>query len=92
MDRYCGNFAVPDPHDLGLPNGDYFDKLFHDRQVCVCVWGGGGAYRVLLVYMCGYMEKMLTDVEMKVLKRGMHMRMKRLSERMPLVCVGDEAA
>jgi hypothetical protein len=35
--RYCGNFAVPDPHDLGLPNGDYFDKLFHDRQVCVCV-------------------------------------------------------
>ena len=34
---YCGNFAVPDPRDLGLPDGAFFDTLFHDRQVCQCL-------------------------------------------------------
>eukprot|EP00961_Rhodomonas_salina_P147287 1982035-Rhodomonas_salina.1 len=31
--RYCGNFPVVDPSELGLPDNLYYDKLFHDRQV-----------------------------------------------------------
>jgi len=46
---YCGNFAVPDPHDLGLPNGDYFDKLFHDRQIKLLKGGIEMADRVVTV-------------------------------------------
>jgi hypothetical protein len=58
----------------------------------LCVWGG--AYRVVLVYVWLNIERVLNDVEMKmkVLKRGMDMQMKRLSERMLSVCVADEAA
>jgi len=56
---YCGNFAVCNPQDLGLPNGDFFDKLFHDRQIKLLKGGIELSDRVVTVSP-SYRDEILT--------------------------------
>eukprot|EP00802_Teleaulax_amphioxeia_P009246 Tamp_09262.p1 GENE.Tamp_09262~~Tamp_09262.p1 ORF type:complete len:705 (-),score=126.08 Tamp_09262:87-2000(-) len=56
---YCGNFKVPDPQELGLPDGAYFDTLFHDRQIKLLKGGIEMADRVVTVSP-SYKEEILS--------------------------------
>jgi len=56
---YCGNFPVCNPQDLGLPDGAYFDKLFHDRQIKLLKGGIEMADRVVTVSP-SYKDEILT--------------------------------
>lgn len=46
---YWGGFPPCDPHDLGLPDGAYFDMLHHDRQIKLLKGGIELADRVVTV-------------------------------------------
>jgi hypothetical protein len=46
---YCGNFGKVPPESLGLPNGDFYDLLFHDNQIKLLKGGIELADRVVTV-------------------------------------------
>ena len=54
-----GNFGVPEPRDLGLPDGAFFDTLFHDRQIKLLKGGIELADRVVTVSP-SYKEEIIT--------------------------------
>lgn len=56
---YCGNFGVCNPQDLGLPDGCFFDKLFHDKQIKLLKGGIELADRVVTVSP-SYRDEILT--------------------------------